>query len=98
MIGHRQPPLVLYLSGSQWPAFNDEAVFVVQTKLPPATVASVTQVRTAIDPLLATADGARAATPLVAAAFTAVMTLLISDLPARRASRVDPSVVLRDDN
>ncbi len=192
---------VLYLSASQWPAFNDEAAFVMETSLPPAAmVASVTQVLTEIDPLLAvrattlarmqqsavvtqsapreiaglfavlavlltalglygvlaasvaqgtrdlairvalgagrgsisgmvlrrgavlalagsaagvlvswpalrwiepllaTADGARAATPLVAAALTAAMTLLISYLPARRASRVDPSVVLRDDN
>jgi predicted permease len=192
---------VLYLSASQWPALNDEAVFVMQTSLPPAAmVASVTQVLTEIDPLLAvrattlsrmqqsavvtqsapreiaglfavlavlltalglygvlaaavaqgtrdlairialgagrgsisgmvlrrgaalalagttvgvlaswpvlrfiepllaTSDGARATTPVVAAAFTAVITLLISYLPARRASRVDPAVVLRDDN
>jgi len=190
----------LYFSARQWPAFNDEAVFVVQTSLPPAAmVASVTQaingfdpllsvrvtdlsrmlrsavvsqsapmeiaglfatlavlltavglygvlaasvaqgardlaIRIAlgarrgaisrmvllrggalalagtavgalfswpalrwIEPLLATADATRPAALLVAAAVTAVMTMLVSYLPARRASRVDPSVVLRDD-
>jgi predicted permease len=43
----------IYFSARQWPAFNDEAVFVVRTALPPdAMTAAVTQALLAVDPLL----------------------------------------------